>query len=86
MSESGWGRGPVIDISSGRPVFRMPGFPRPPGAVVRVVAIGLALLLLLLTGYYQIEPDQVGVVQRLGAFVRRTEPGPHFKIREIFST
>jgi len=86
MSESGWGRGPIIDISSGKPVFRMPDLPRPPGGIVRVVVAGLALLLLLLTGYYQVEPDQVGVVQRLGAFVRTTEPGPHFKIPFGFET
>jgi membrane protease subunit HflK len=86
MSDSGWGKGPVIDISSGRPVFRLPSFPRPPGAMVRIGLVGLAVLILLLTGYYQIEPDQVGVVQRLGAYVRKTEPGPHFKIPFGFET
>jgi membrane protease subunit HflK len=80
MSDSGWGRGPIIDISSGRPVFNIPRFPRPPVGMLRIGLVGLAVLLLLLTGYYQIEPDQVGVVQRLGAYVRTTEPGPHFKI------
>src|SRR5262249_38390133 len=32
------------------------------------------------TGYYQIEPDEVGVVQRFGKYVRTTDPGPHMKI------
>ena len=68
MSDGGWGRGPVIDISSGRPVLRMPSFPRPPAGMIRLGLIGLAVLILLFTGYYQIEPDQVGVVQRLGAY------------------
>jgi hypothetical protein len=68
MSDSGWGRGPIIDISSGRPVFNIPRFPRPPVGMLRIGLVGLAVLLLLLTGYYQIEPDQVGVVQRLGAY------------------
>jgi membrane protease subunit HflK len=80
MSDSGWGRGPVIDVTGGRPVFRFPTVPRPPARLVRVGLAGLGLLILLLTGYYQIEPDQVGVVQRLGAYVRQTGPGPHFKI------
>jgi modulator of FtsH protease HflK len=80
MSDSGWGRGPVIDISSGRPVLRMPNFPRPPAGLLRIGLIGLAVLIVLLTGYYQVEPDQVGVVQRLGAYVREAGPGPHFKI------
>ncbi len=30
--------------------------------------------------YYQVEPDQVGVVLRFGKFVRTAEPGPHFKL------
>ena len=29
MSDSGWGRGPVIDISSGRPGFKLPDFRAP---------------------------------------------------------
>jgi membrane protease subunit HflK len=38
-----------------------------------------AVLLLVATTYYQVEPDEVGVVQRFGAFVRTAEPGPHLK-------
>jgi membrane protease subunit HflK len=40
----------------------------------------VALLVVLLTTYYQVEPDEVGVVQRFGAYVRTTEPGPHFRL------
>jgi membrane protease subunit HflK len=40
----------------------------------------LAGLLLLFTTYYQVEPEEVGVVQRFGAYVRTTEPGPHLKL------
>src|SRR6185295_15248764 len=86
MSDGGWGRGPVIDISGGRPQLRLPNLPRPPARLVRLALIGFAALVVLLTGYYQIEPDQVGVVQRLGAYVRTTEPGPHFKIPLGFET
>jgi modulator of FtsH protease HflK len=86
MSDSGRGRGPVIDISGGRPQIRLPSFPRPPAHFVRIALIGFVVLAVLLTGYYQIEPDQVGVVQRLGAYVRTTEPGPHFKIPLGFET
>ena len=49
----------------------------------RIIAIGAAvgLALLLLTGsYYQIEPDEVGLVTRFGRFTRTTNPGPHAKI------
>jgi membrane protease subunit HflK len=82
MARGGWGDGHVIDIGGGG--VRLPPWGRPPQmpslAAVRAVAIVLLALLLLLTAYYQIEPDQVGVVQRFGAFVRTTEPGPHLKL------
>ncbi len=76
MARERWS-GP-IDIGEGG--LRMPSMSGPPPAWLRPVAVGLALLLLLLTGYYQIEPAEVGVVQRFGAFVRTTGPGPHFKL------
>jgi membrane protease subunit HflK len=70
----------VIDIGGGG--VRMPPFGRgvPSSGALRGVAVVALLLLLLLTSYYQVEPDQVGVVQRFGAFVRTSEPGPHLKI------
>jgi membrane protease subunit HflK len=46
----------------------------------RTVLLIAGVLLLLLTGYYQVEPDEVGVVQRFGRYVRTTDPGPHLKI------
>ncbi|HET7293709.1 MAG TPA: FtsH protease activity modulator HflK [Vicinamibacteria bacterium] len=54
--------------------------PRVSAPLLRFAAIGLALLVLLVTGYYQVEPDEVAVIQRFGAFVRVTGPGPHLKI------
>jgi modulator of FtsH protease HflK len=80
MSSGGWGRGPVIDISGGKPVFNMPEMPKVPLRTIGIALVGLAGMILLFTGYYQVEPDQVAIVQRLGAYVRTTEPGPHFKI------
>lgn len=32
------------------------------------------------TVFYQVGPDEVGVVQRLGKYVRTTQPGLHFKL------
>ena len=49
-------------------------------AKAQAILIAIALLILLLTGYYQVEPHEVGVVQRLGRFDRTAGPGPHFKI------
>lgn len=43
----------------------------------------MIVAILILTGfasYYQVEPDEVGVVTRFGKFQTISEPGPHFKI------
>ena len=46
-----------------------------------VGAVGIVLVLVALIGsYYQVEPDEVGLVTRFGRFVRTTNPGPHGKI------
>src|SRR3954471_15832434 len=47
--------------------------------VLSAVAIVIALVALV-GSYYQIEPDEVGLVTRFGRFVRTTNPGPHTKI------
>jgi membrane protease subunit HflK len=79
MARGGWGEGP-IDIGGRRESFRLPAVPRPPAGRMGAVAVAAALLLLLFTGYYQVEPAEVGVVQRFGKHVRTTGPGPHFKV------
>ena len=53
--------------------------PRLPAGTRRLLAGIVGVLVLFFTGYYQVEPDEVGVVQRFGAYVRTTEPGPHLK-------
>ncbi len=40
----------------------------------------LLLLLVLATTFYQVEPDEVGVVTRFSRFVRTTNPGPHLRL------
>jgi len=44
--------------------------------------LGLVLfgVVALVSAYYQIEPDEVGLVTRFGRYVRTTQPGPHAKI------
>ncbi|NOK02421.1 MULTISPECIES: FtsH protease activity modulator HflK [Myxococcus] len=42
--------------------------------------LGLFLLVGLMTSYAQVEPDEVGVILRLGRFVGTVEPGPHFRV------
>lgn len=50
------------------------------GGTLRLVAIGLLTLLLLVNAFYQIQPEEVGVVLRLGKYVRTTEPGLRVKV------
>lgn len=77
MARRGWGDGP-IDIEAQVADFRVP---KPPSlATVRLFALVFGVLFLIVSGYYQIEPDEVGVVQRFGAHVRTTDPGPHLKL------
>ena len=78
MAGEGWIRGP-IDIGGGRG-GRIPPLSRLSPSVIRWILSAAALLLLLLTGYYQVEPEEVGVVQRFGRFVRTSDPGPHLKV------
>jgi membrane protease subunit HflK len=59
--------------------FRVRGLGAP-ARTLRAGAAALAVLLLALTAYYQVEPEQVGVVQLFGAYVRTTGPGPHLKL------
>ena len=48
----------------------------PAGRLLLLAAIGF----LAFESYYQVEPDQVGVIQRLGQYIETTDPGPHFRI------
>lgn len=77
MARGNWGDGP-IDIGGNR--VQIPRLPKLPTGFARLVVVGLAVLFLLFTSYYQVEPEEVGVIQRFGAYVRTTEPGPHLKL------
>ena len=44
------------------------------------ILLAVVILLWLFTGVYQINQDEVGVVQRFGEFNRRVGPGLHFKM------
>ena len=78
MARGAWRQGP-IDIGRGFTVH-VPRIPQSRARMVWLVVIAVAVLALVLTGYYQVEPDEVAVVQRFGKFVRTTDPGPHLKI------
>jgi len=56
-----------------------------PGAVVGALVLIVAGIAVL-SSWYQIQPDEVGVVQRFGAYVRTTEPGLHMKFPLFIET
>ncbi|MGH2768724.1 MAG: FtsH protease activity modulator HflK [Actinomycetota bacterium] len=65
--------------------MRRYGLHLPPGisarwwAIIRQVVIAAVVLLLAWGSYYQVDPAEVGAVQRFGKLVRTTNPGPHLK-------
>ncbi|MCK4772675.1 MAG: protease modulator HflK, partial [Candidatus Latescibacteria bacterium] len=50
-----------------------------PRSVGPIIAV-LALLILLVTSWYTVQPEETAVVQRFGRVVRTAGPGLHFKI------
>jgi membrane protease subunit HflK len=77
--QRGWNQGP-IDIGGSTVQLRLPQVPKVPPRTGWILLAIVAALILFMTGYYQVEPDEVGVVQRFGAYARTTEPGPHLKL------
>jgi membrane protease subunit HflK len=63
-----------IDVTDGQ--IRIP---TPPGGAIRGLLVAAVILTLLWTSYYQVGAEEIGVVQRFGAFVRTADPGLHFK-------
>jgi membrane protease subunit HflK len=47
--------------------------------VAGYVVIGILVLIFLVTSFYTIEPEEVGIILRLGKYVRSSDPGLHFK-------
>lgn len=50
------------------------------GKVLLLFAAAVLVLTGIFTTYAQIEPDEVGIILRLGRFVGTAEPGPHFRL------
>jgi membrane protease subunit HflK len=47
--------------------------------VLKYMFGGVLVLLIALTSFYTIDPEETGLVLRFGQYVRNTEPGLHFK-------
>jgi membrane protease subunit HflK len=59
--------------------IRMPKMPQIPKGAIKIGAIVLIAVIVLWGAFYQIAPDEMGVILRFGKFVRTSEPGLHFK-------
>jgi membrane protease subunit HflK len=72
----GWSKGPGPP-DSGPPDGSGPGF-----GAGRILGLAVAAVVVFgaLTSYYQVEPDEVGVMTRFGRYSGTTGPGPHFRI------
>jgi membrane protease subunit HflK len=80
LGGSGGGRGP-FDFDSGRgPQLPKIDLPNIPTGAARFIVLGLIAVVLLWMSFYQIQPDEVGVVLRFGRLARETNPGPHFLV------
>ena len=71
MSQSGFGdeiKFPKIQI------------PRVSSGMIRGVIVGIIALIVVVSSFYTIAPEEIGVVLRLGKFTRNTDPGLNMKI------
>jgi membrane protease subunit HflK len=55
-------------------------FPRLPGGAIRGAIFIIVLLLVAISAFYTVGPEEIGVVLRLGKFTRTTDPGLHVKL------
>jgi modulator of FtsH protease HflK len=59
---------------------KMPQLPKLPKNFIWYLIAGVILLAVLAGSFYQVAPDEMGVIQRFGKFVRTSDPGLHFKL------
>ena len=58
------------------PQINLPNIP--PGAI-RLILLAVVGVVIFFGSFYQIQPDEVGVIRRFGAYSRTTDPGLHLK-------
>jgi membrane protease subunit HflK len=51
--------------------------------IIKLSILGVVILILLFSSFYQISPEEMGVILRFGKFVRTTDPGLHLKLPGI---
>lgn len=53
---------------------------RPSGRLVGTFALIVLAVVLVVTSFYTVDPEEVGLVMRFGKYIRSSEPGLHVKI------
>ncbi len=64
-------------INVGGEIVELPEVPK---RMLAIGAIAFLALIFVFTSFYTVDADEVGVIQRFGAYIRTTQPGLHFKI------
>jgi len=54
--------------------------PKIKGGVIKIIVVAVVVLIILFGSFYQIAPEEIGVILRFGKFVRTTDPGLHIKM------
>lgn len=67
-------------INVGGEIVELPEMPKISKGLAMLGAAGLVVLILLFTSFYTIAPNERGVVQRFGRYIKTTDPGLHFKL------
>ncbi|MDG5800200.1 FtsH protease activity modulator HflK [Marinilabiliaceae bacterium ANBcel2] len=60
--------------------FEIPPFVKVIFKNIKKIAIGLAVLVVVWSGFFQVQPEEVGVITRFGEYKRMEQPGLNFKI------
>ncbi len=79
QSKGGGGGGRATPPDLGEFMRKFQNFGNFKSPVIKLV-IALVILLWLASGFYIVRPDEVGVVQRFGAYTRTTQSGPHYHL------
>ncbi|MEA1965552.1 MAG: FtsH protease activity modulator HflK [Candidatus Aerophobetes bacterium] len=56
------------------------GFPAIPKKWIGIGVLAIVLIVILVSLFYSVNPEEVGVIKRWGKYVRTTEPGLHVKL------
>jgi membrane protease subunit HflK len=60
--------------------IRLPKMPKLPKRTIWILLVVVIAVIVLFSSFYQVAPDEIGVILRFGKYVRMTEPGLHLKL------